>query len=196
MSLDISDLMLRYAKMGVDCWSRISVVEKRNASMPLLGQVAEDDGEVGQTIWRNKGLFIPMPRINYQKDIQQCFFLPIGRPSDGNLAFELCLVLSRDHCLSFRFEPHQRCTHRYAHIQMNRTINRVQAQAIPGWIPESYPAFGIGSSDPIKMFLYMVQSIHGHHDGITHILDEIFRERPLARRQCLSDLQQISPAEI
>ena len=48
--------------------------------MPLSGKVAENSGDLGQTIWKGKGLFIPMPRINYERDIEQCFFLPIGSP--------------------------------------------------------------------------------------------------------------------
>ena len=191
----MKELMLGYSKMGVEHWGRVSAPDKRRVSTPLSGKVAENVGDLGQTIWNNKGLFIPMPRINYQRDIEQCFFLPIGKPEDTNLTFELCLVLARGHCLSFRFEPCQEGTHRYAHVQMNRTLNKVNVQAIPSWLPESYPAFGIGSSDPIKMFLYMTRSIHGHHGGITHVLDEIFKENRLAAKACLSALEQIGPTD-
>ena len=193
MSPNIKDLMLGYAKMGVDGWSRISTPDKRTVSIPLSGKVAENVGELGQTIWHNKGLFIPMPRINYQRDIAQCFFLPIGRPDNKRLAFELCLVFGGGQCLSFRFEPCQENTHCYAHVQMNRTLNGVQAKAIPCWLPESYPAFGIGSSESIKIFLYMTRSIHGHHGGITRVLDEVFKENPLAAKECLSALEEIGP---
>ena len=187
--------MVGYATMGVDDWSQIPMPTKTMLSIPLSGKVAENVGELSQAIWKHKGLFIPMPRINYQKDIEQCFFLPIGTPADANLAFELCLVFSGGQCLSFRFEPCQQGTHRYAHVQMNRTVNRVQAKAIPCWLPESYPAFGIGSSDPIKMFLYMTRSIHGHHGGITRVLDEVFKENRLAAKECLSALEEIGPID-
>ena len=187
--------MLGYSKMGVEHWGRVSARDKLKVRIPLSGKVAENDGDLGQTIWKNKGLFIPMPRINYQKDIKQCFFLPLGKPGDTNLTFELCLVLANENCLSFRFEPCQKGTHRYAHVQMNRTLNKLHTQAIPPWLPESYPAFGIGSSEPIKMFLYMARSIHGHHKGITRVLDEIFRENRLAAKACLSALEQIGPTD-
>ena len=193
--MQLQDLMMGYAKMGVDCWSRISTPDKRKASKPISGQVAENNADLGQTMWTGKRLFIPMPRINYDRDIEQCFFLPIGRPIDRRLTFELCLVLAGEQCLNFRFEPCQEGTHRYAHVQMTRTLNRMRADAIPSWLPESYPAFGIGSSDPIKMFLYMTRSIHGHHDGITHVIDEVFKENRAAAKACLSALDEIGPTD-
>ena len=196
MPPDIIELLFGYAKMGVDCWNRISIPDKRKSNIPLSGKVAENDGDLGQTIWANKGLFIPMPRINYPKDIEQCFFLPRGRPDNEKLAFELCLVLGGGHCLSFRLEPCQGGgTHRYAHVQMNRTLNEVPTQKIPCWLPESYPAFGIGSSEPLKMFLYMARSVHGHHGGITRVLDEVFRENRLAEKRCLDALKEIGPID-
>ena len=78
--------MVGYSKMGVEHWGRVSAWDKRKFSIPLSGKVAENDGDLSQTIWKNRGvLFIPMPRVNYQKHIEQCFFLPVGKPGDTKL---------------------------------------------------------------------------------------------------------------
>ena len=95
-------------------------------------------------------------------------------------SFELFALVGRDNSLAFRFEPadEESSTHNYPHMQFcARLLNRqLRPGGVPEWLPESYPAFPLPYSDPMRLFLAMLTSIHGREGGLDAILREIFQQ--------------------
>jgi len=54
----------------------------------------------------------------------------------------------------------------------------MEVKGIPQWVPDSYPAFPIRSSEPLRMFLSMATSIHGYERGMIPLLQDVFENRP------------------
>lgn len=189
MPLDIENLMWNYARQGIAHWDKAPDAIKRRAIAVLSNRIADKEWQASNTI-KNANengadcQFIPMPNINH-KGILFCFFLPM-RSANGQkvlFAFDLFLLVDQENCLGFRFEPADPPdqSHGYGHIQMNRTmLNKTfSPHGIPDWLSDSYPAFPIGTSDPVQMFLLMTMSVHGHGsgyaDGMTRVLLEAFQ---------------------
>jgi hypothetical protein len=194
---DVIGLMQAYARRGISDWRSAKFTSgqtQQRARMLLKNQVAEREDVAMHAIASINGtmprqLFIPMP--NLHKGIQQAFFLPL-RDGPNNASFDLLLLCSGKNCLGFRFEPPQRGTHRYAHIQMNQKMLRgdqkLNIDDLPGWVPTSYPAFPMCTSDPVEMFLAMTTSVHGYEGGITDILREALAKEPGQLRRYLDRL--------
>jgi hypothetical protein len=72
--------------------------------------------------------------------------------------------------------------------KMLRGDNRLTIDDLPTWVPTSYPAFPLRSSDPIEMFLSMTTSVHGYEGGIIEILQEALARRPGLLRKYLERL--------
>src|SRR6266850_8483675 len=154
-----------YARRGVSDWkAKVQDATKKRARL-LLGpnNIADNEPEAFNTIEAVRGgarkqLFIPMPTV-YHTGIEQCFFLPLYEAAD-KAAFDLLLLCEADNCLGFRFEPAQLGTHDYGHVQMNRKMLRksFHVNGLPPWVPESYPAFPLRTSEPLAMFLSMATS--------------------------------------
>jgi hypothetical protein len=189
-SLDLIDLMKLYARRGVEDWNT-ACGELRGRAAKCLGTgIAEKYDQARVTIDTvynalnaNQLSFIPMPKLSKGK-IDRCFFLPV-REYDGvqeTVAFELFLLVARTDCLAFRFEPAHRLPstrHGYGHVQMSRTMLRktIQVHGVPGWLPDSYPAFPLSTSDPLKMFLAMATAVHGYASGgLADLLTDIFQK--------------------
>ncbi len=131
--------------------------------------------------------FIPMPNPR-PNDIEYSFFMPISTSS--GTAFDLLLLCRGDYWFGFRFEPADRTTHEYGHIQMNRRMRGGEV-CIPGppeWLPTSYPAFPLRTSEPMQMFLSMIVSIHGY----PKFMDDVLKKTIAApgRRQVVSEMLQ------
>jgi hypothetical protein len=185
---DIIDLMQAYARRGISDWrsaKSTSDQTKQRVRVLLKNQVAEREEEAVHAIAsitsaNPRQLFIPMPKVHH-KHIEQCLFLPF-RDGANNASFDLLLLCGGKNCLGFRFEPPQRGTHRYAHIQMNQKMlrgdNLLKIAGLPDWVPTSYPAFPMCTSDPVEMFLAMTTSVHGYEGGMTDILQEAFASKP------------------
>src|SRR5262249_48239051 len=155
-----------YAHLGVRHWnSKVDdAMKKRARTLLTPAMLAEHPTEADNSIETLRGRgrqrrFIPMPHINHG-GIEQCFFLPVNEPLAKRPAFDLLLLCQTEpHCLGFRFEPVQQGTHEYGHIQMNRKMmDAVEVAGIPTWIPDSYPAFPLRTSDPFQLFLSMATS--------------------------------------
>jgi hypothetical protein len=191
MPLDVEDLMTRYARRGIANWGDAPNHVKQRAMAALSNNIATHVHEVQQTIKTLNAAgrkFIPMPRINHD-GILFCFFLPMRVVNGENVrfAFDLFLLIDDEHCLGFRFEPADPPdhSHAYGHVQMNRGMlgGNLPVNGIPEWVPDSYPAFPICSSDPLQMFLSMATSLHGYGSGyvggMQDILREAFQNQPL-----------------
>jgi hypothetical protein len=160
----------------------------------LGNNLAEDEPEASNTIHAIRGgtrkqLFIPMPTI-YHTGIEQCFFLPI-REANDKTSFDLLLLCEANNCLGFRFEPAQLGTHDYGHIQLNRKMlgQTLPVEGLPDWVPESYPAFPLRTSDPVEMFLSMATSVHGYRRGMSELLRDVLNE-PAKLKRYLDSMQQ------
>ncbi len=180
--------MTLYARQGIRDWAAAPTILRRRAIEHLGGSIAENDSEAAQTIYNfNNGKkqgqlkFIPMPK-HRMAGIERCFFLPlrkISRAGQETAGFELFLLVTNDRCLAFRFEPADAppSAHDYGHVQLCRIVRQqsILIKAIPEWLPDSYPAFAISSSNPVKMFLCMTTAVHGYYDGVLKVLRDIFQ---------------------
>lgn len=198
MPQNLRELMRRYARRGIADWKAAPSASKSIASIALANRIAEHEWEAFRTIDANlkggadqRSLFIPMPMVNHS-GIQHCFFLPINQ--EGKIAFDLVLTVGIEQSLGFRFEPADPpdSTHGYGHVQMNRSMFRetIQVKGIPHWIPYSYPAFPIGSSDALEMFLLMTTSVHGYQKGMITVLEGVFDDMPIQKALYLQVLTE------
>ena len=192
MPKDLEELLRRYAKKGLAEWHKLSPND-RKATVNWLGlKIVENNWQIQNTI-RPTGnampCFIPMPKVNH-RGIKHCFFLPIGSPHENGMKFELFLVIDEKNCLGFRFETaDSEGTHNYSHVQITPQMT-VSAKGIPPWLPESYPAFPMGSSEPLDMFLYMATAVHGYKDGMQRVIQEIYQEDPGIGKSILQRWQE------
>ena len=180
MPNDLEELLRHYARKGLSEWRKLSP-EARKPAENLLGlKIAGNDWEIQNTLQATKSTnscFIPMPKVNH-RGIERCFFLPIGSPHENGMKFELVLVIDKENCLGFRFETaDSEGTHNYNHVQITHQMT-LGTRGIPPWLPESYPAFPMGSAEPLDMFLYMATSVHGYGDGVQRVIREIYQEYP------------------
>lgn len=187
MPPDLKDLMRLYARLGIAHWRAAPSASKQIASFALADRIASHEWEANRTIDANlkggadeRGMFIPMPMVNHS-DILHCFFLPFNH--EGKMAFDLVLIVVTEQSLGFRFEPADPpdWTHGYGHVQMNRSMFRktMEVSGIPQWVPDSYPAFPIRSSEPLQMFLLMATSVHGYGKGMIPLLQDVFENKPI-----------------
>jgi len=189
-SLNLFDLIELYARRGVDDWAKAPPnLQSRAATCFMATQIAtsyQDAADTLSTIYNgtnaNKLSFIPMPKPGKSQKIDRCFFLPIRQKtaSGEKMYFELVLLVSGTDCLAFRFEPADRPTwrHGYGHIQMNKKMLKktINIGGIPQFIPDSYPAFPISTSSPLRMFFAMGTAVHGYADrGFAHLLVDVFQ---------------------
>jgi hypothetical protein len=204
-ALDLWDLVELYARRGVDDWSSADAnVRRRAGDCFLATQIATKYQDVNDTINAvfngaitagdaasiahiKKLSFIPMPKPG-KHPIERCFFLPIREIINGKekISFDLALLVTGRSCLAFRFEPADKPTwrHGYGHIQMNQTmlkktisLGTAPGVGVPPWIPQSYPAFPVSTSDPLRMFFAMGTAIHGYANrGFADLLIDIFQK--------------------
>jgi hypothetical protein len=202
---DLTDLLTRYAKRGLEEWSRAPAELQRRAGICLLNQIAENDYQVSKTINTDYTAasadalrFIPMPPVG-MKGMQWCFFLPIKKRSeDGSVqvSFDLFVLVTGQNCLAFRFEPADipSSAHNYTHAQLCTRLRRrtLLVNVLPAWIPDSYPAFPISASTPVELFLAMATSVHGNHlGGVKMLLQDIFAGAPNDAKQYADDLRNM-----
>ena len=180
-------LMGLYSRRGIADW-RSTSDSLRTEVRRALGNagVVRNEAEAVQTInryWNQDKLqchkFIPMPR-RPGKEGTCWFFLPIRqRTSDGAdlISFEVFVLIEQEHRLAFRFEPADRdSTHDYGHVQLTKSLRKKTLDAqIVSWLPDSYPAFPIGTSDPLDIFLAMAVSVHGNTGGFVHLLQRMLQ---------------------
>lgn len=189
--------MKLYARRGVADWNNAPSASKQVAQFALSNRIAEHEWQAFRTIDANlKGgsdercMYIPMPMINH-RDILHCFFSPIKL--EGEMAFDLVLIVGDDQSLGFRFEPADKTedsSHGYGHVQFNHLMQKsIEVKGIPKWLPDSYPAFPMTSSEPLQMFLLMATSVHGYPNGMVTVLDRVFHDKPLQKAAYLQVLE-------
>jgi hypothetical protein len=169
--------MKSYALQGVSDWRHVGQAIQARAFRLLGKRLAQHENDAKSAIdsilsGMQDRRFIPMPRPR-RAGLEHSFFMPI-RIDDDRTAFDLLLLCEGQHCLGFRFEPADpgETTHGYGHIQMNRRMDSytLQVSGLPEWVPTSYPAFPLRTSEPMGMFLSMVTSVHGYRTGMRELL--------------------------
>lgn len=206
--MNLEELLTLYAVRGIADWVKAQRSIQDRARRLLRNQIAENRWAVSNVIkasLRGSGTgpstFIPMPKFRH-KGIDQCFFLPIREPQAGKTAFDLLLFVDESNTLGFRFEPADspESTHGYGHVQLNRSMcgGGIAIEGIPKWLPETYPAFAIGTSDPVLMFLSMATSVHGYENGMQEILVNMWKSRPHRGQTYIDALRSIliGPAQV
>ena len=172
----LSELMKEYALHGVRQWRDVGLDLRSRANRCLGNRVVDTEPELYYQIGRpSHDKYFPMPRGSYQSDLKYCFFR-----IENRISFLLCILVNDTNSLILRFEPADEpgWSHDYAHVQFCREDRRggIAPLEIPDWIPDSYPAFPLPSSEPLKLFLSMVTAVHGRSNGIQSIFREIFQE--------------------
>lgn len=182
---DLLELMKAYALRGYQDWNDNTPDPIRRRAMNCLNfKIVENEWQTREQVRTLHGTenrkFMPAPKHRHA-GIEQCFFMPrsIGNDHDLKLAFDLFLLVNQAKNLAFRLEPADQPghSHNYAHVQFCRKMmgGDLYLCGIPSWIPDSYPAFPLPSSNPLKLFLAMLTAVHGRSGGIERMLQDIFQ---------------------
>lgn len=200
MEKSITELLLKYARLGLEHWKRESRdVTQRARDIGV--EIASDRGAAEYAAtnpfrWTavNGGqrlVLIPMPCK--PRDMSAAFFVPWTEENDSTeLSFDLVILLGRDspHSMAFRFEPashDSKSTHGYNHAQLSNSLGKRRIplrNALPH-LPTTYPAFPISTEDSEKRFLAMAVAMHGYPNGFPDIIKEVFKGEPTKQRAYL-----------
>jgi len=184
----------RYAMLGIREWKLASTNEQNSARARVGYDITEAEWGIHAMFEGKNESFIPMPRGPEQKQIERAFFRFTGETPQ--ITFNLFkLAAKTKEGVALRFEPDGLGTHTYAHFQFSEKVGPKGAArlAVP-WVPDSYPAFPCGVSDPIGMFFYMATSVHGYEQGFMNILIEMLQEDGINQSQfksCTQELQKL-----
>ena len=181
----LRELLTQYALEGVSDWKETDNNTQRRARVRLQHNIVEDEWTARVQIKKLHSQasmqFMPMPK-HRNEGVGSFFFISrnIGDDGERKLSFELFCLVNEENSLAFRFEPadQEGHAHNYAHVQFCRTMmgKGISPDGIPSWLPDSYPAFPLPSSDPLKLFLAMLTAVHGRFGGIEQVLQEIFQK--------------------
>ncbi len=195
LSKELSDLLWLYARRGIADWRQAPSMLRKRATECLGAEIADNESEAAitlHTIYNGKNAkqlrFIPMPRHPKRPGFERSFFIPVcqAKKETITVGFDLFLIVNAatKNCLAYRFEPAHDLpsVHNYGHVQMTQKLllKTIPSKTID-WIPVSYPAYPLYSSDPLRMFLSMATAVHGYNNGILHVIQEVFVEVSRAR---------------
>lgn len=195
----LADLITGYGKRGLDSWSKVSNSKRRSLAIRLGWPIADHDTHVRTSIYnkfdadkKEDYRFIPLPCDSNQ--LEYVFFLPMRKNGDGSLyAFDLFIVVNDQDCLGLRWEPADgpdesgvESMHCYGHVQFCKRMANKQAETlgVPLWIPDSWPAIPLRTSEPILLFLSLITSIRGYGSHLFADVGQIFPEGNM-RRICI-----------
>ena len=197
MSASTNELLLAYARLGLDHWATESPRVKARAR--VIGvDIATQIGAAARAVTRpfqpfagngNPMILIPMPCK--QNHVFAAFFAPwVGRSGLQGLSFDLVVLVQQGPPFAFRFEPGSQYStgaHGYDHVQINQSLG--QRQVVLGGavspLPTTYPAFPIPSEDAVTRFLAMAVAMHGFPTGVDDVFDDAFKGQPKKRKTYL-----------
>jgi hypothetical protein len=201
---ELRSVMKHYADRGLRDWKRADGNLKTRARECLANQIAETPFHLSQTLNTefkgdnaHKLHFIPMPRRPPKTSgFELGFFLPIQKTNgvDGEVSFDLFLLVEDRHCLAFRFEPAHPAkeAHDYWHVQLSRNLLLgTRETLVPSWVPDSYPAIPIRRSHPLGMFLTMLTAVHGNSGGLVEMLPEMLKANQRYLLRCRDVLSEV-----
>ena len=194
MSASIDELLLAYARLGLQHWATESLPVKTKARAigvdiaTKIGTAARAVTSPFQPFGRNGDPMRLIPMPCKQNRVFAAFFAPwLGREG---LSFDLVVLLRQGAPFAFRFEPgSQNCTtaHGYDHVQLNQSLGQRQVvlSSAVSSLPTTYPAFPIPSRDPVTRFLAMAVAMHGFPSGVDGVFDDAFKGQPNKRKTYL-----------
>lgn len=183
-------LMRLYALRGVNQWTQPANYNLRQtAKRSILDGIVENEAGVGQVVSKGAPKFLPMMELPGRKraGYEWCFFLPLSQ--GGQLVSLVLLWLAQQGgssagqtALAFRFERDRETEsrHRYWHMQLTRKIKvpggkDIDVKRLPGWLPDSYPAFPVPGESCLDMFLAMLTAVHGYPNGVEDVIKGLWQ---------------------
>ena len=189
----LKELVTEYARKGVEDWKRLPQDLQRAARKYLGNRIIDSEHQFwNQVPKETQDSFFPMPRRKEKKNLYCCFFRMRRKTS-----FELFVLVGCQNSLAFRFEPADEgaSAHNYPHMQLCVRFQDLDPPptGVPNWLPDSYPAFPLPASNPTKLFLAMLTSIHGRSGGVDEILREMFQQanKTAQWRECIAVLNEM-----
>lgn len=187
MSASVDELLLAYARLGLQHWANQSLRVKSRARairVAIATQQAAAENAVTNPFRPlsangNPMRLIPMPCT--QRRVYAAFFAPwVGRTGPAGLSFDLVVLSQQGPPFAFRFEPGSQfpaSAHGYDHVQMEETLGQRQVPlaGVVTPLPTRYPAFPIPSKDPVTRFLVMAVAMHGYPSGVDRVLQAAFQ---------------------
>jgi len=175
------DILRHYSRHGLIYFKELSDDMQRNIRLKLGGSIEDNDHEIDRKLASIKngqqpGLkFLPMPRPG-GKDFRASFFLPrIHVDNDDNYTCSFLIIFWVEReggkTIAIRLEPPMRLesteedadAHRYTHLQLTIAVKGPNIVTdFADWTPKSYPAFPLGYSHPLQMFVGMAIAAHGY----------------------------------
>lgn len=194
MSASIDELLLAYARLGLQHWASESPRIKaraRTIRVDIATQQAAAENAVTNPFRPlaangNPMRLIPMPCK--QNRVYAAFFAPwVGGTGSAGLSFDLVVLSQQGSPFAFRFEPGSQYAvtpHGYDHVQMNESLGhrQVPMAGVVTPLPTTYPAFPIPSKDPVTRFLTMVVAMHGYPSGVDKVLQAAFQGKARRRK--------------
>ena len=164
MPASIQELLLAYARLGIDHWRNTSPRVK-NKARKIGVDIASNQEAATRVVVSpyvvNKSpdnylKLIPMPCE--QRRVYAAFFTlwqsNATSPNPQSLAFDLIVLSQQGPAITFRLEPanlDHKTRHGYDHIQLSKTLARrsVSLKDALSVLPTTYPAFPIPAKDPL-----------------------------------------------
>ena len=203
MSASVDELLLAYARLGLQHWANESLRVKARARairVDIATQRAAAENAVTNPFRPlssngNSMRLIPMPCE--QNRVYAAFFAPwISGTGPAGLSFDLVVLSQQGPPLAFRFEPGSQYSvtpHGYDHVQLNESLGHQQVPLGGGVtpLPTTYPAFPIPSKDPVTRFLAMAVAMHGYPSGVDKVLQAAFQGKANRRRTYMEITKKI-----
>ena len=194
MSVSIDELLLAYARLGLEHWATESQRVKARARAIGVGiatTISTAAYAVSKPFQPHAGNGVPMTLIPMpckQNHVFAAFFAPWhGQAGPATLSFDLVILLRQGSPFAFRFEPgsHYSVTaHGYDHAQISQSLGQRQVPlgGVVSPLPTTYPAIPIPSKDPVTRFLAMAVAMHGFPSGVDDVFDNAFKGQPKRRK--------------
>ena len=197
MSALIDELLLAYARLGLQHWERESRRVKARArviGVDIATKMAVAENAVIRPFRPFSGNGNPMrliPMPCKQNRVFAAFFAPWHGPAGRTgLSFDLVVLLPQGPPFAFRFEPGSQFSvtpHGYDHVQLNVSLGQQQVPLVDAVspLPTTYPAFPIPSKDAVTRFLAMAVAMHGFPNGLDNVFDDAFKGHAKKRKTYL-----------
>ena len=192
------EVVQAYACLGVRQWSKQDRNLRREATQTLSVGVADNVGTAVQAVKspfrhgaERRFVLIPIPCLSDKRNL--AFFAPIN--AGPTVAFDLAVVVQRQHAIAFRFEPADAgCeqSHGYDHVQLSRSLGHRETRLgnSVSWLPDSYPALPLAARDTRDRFLAMAVAMHGYPHGVMRVLRQATADSSL-EKDCLNRIKAL-----
>ena len=203
------ELLLNYARLGVQRWSgesktlkdsarkiRVDIAETESAAEYAVATPYRSAESAGR-----RPVLIPMPCG--QRRVHAAFFAPwIGSPlTPDQLSFDLVVLMQQGKPIAFRFEPGSnfaKTSHGYDHIQLNESLfgGTTRLASVLSPLPNTYPGFPIPTKSTVARFLALAVAMHGYPSGVDTVFRRAFSGQPFKIQNYLDLTKKLLSASI